>query len=99
MPGGACEGTVYEIFGFICTGACVPLGNYHNMNQAAKKIGPEYINVQDWKNMVKLFVELAKNGHLFEPGHKELRRKIEKRFDEVKEFLERVDLGKSPAGN
>ena len=43
--------------------------------------------MNDWVNMVKLFVAVAKAGHAYEPGHAALQRKIEKRFDALKQFL------------
>ena len=87
MPGGTCEATVYDVYGLAATSICIPLGNYHNMDQDKKKIGPEYIDVQDWENMVKLFLAIARNGHLYQPGHKFLRRKFEKLFASHKALL------------
>jgi endoglucanase len=87
MPGGTCEATVYDIYGFTAASICVPLGNYHNMDAAKKKIGPEYIDINDWTGMVKLFVHLAKTGHTYEPGHKLLKRRVEKRFAKWRRFL------------
>lgn len=87
MPGGTCEATVYDIYGFTAASICVALGNYHNMNRQTKKIGPEYIDLNDWKNMVKLFIRLARTGHEYEPGHKLLRSRIEKRFQKFRHFL------------
>ncbi len=87
MPGGTCEATVYDIYGFTAASICVALGNYHNMDTARKKIGPEFIDVGDWNSMVRLFVHLAKTGHEFEPGHKALRERIEKRFGRLKHLL------------
>ena len=88
MPGGTCEGTVYDVYGFTAGSICVALGNYHNMDRERKKIGPEYIDVSDWQNMVKLFVQVARNGHKFEPGHKALKARVEKRFEKLKHLLQ-----------
>jgi putative aminopeptidase FrvX len=87
MPGGTCEATVYDVYGFTASSICVALGNYHNMDTAKKRIGPEFIDVGDWASMVKLFVHVAKHGHEFEPGHKALRDRVEKRFDKLKHLL------------
>lgn len=87
MPGGTCEATVYDVYGFHAGSICVPLGNYHNMDRQKGKIGPEYIAVSDWENMVKLFVAVARGGHEYEPGHKLLRERIEKRYEGLKKFL------------
>ena len=87
MPGGTCEATVYDIYGFTAASICVALGNYHTMDRAKKRIGPEYIDVNDWQNMVKLFLQVAKNGHKYEEGHAALRARVEKRFNKLKPLL------------
>jgi putative aminopeptidase FrvX len=87
MPGGTCEATVYDIYGYTAASLCVALGNYHNMDPAREQIGPEFIDVSDWKNMVKLFVRLANHGEKFKPGHAELKARVLKRFEQLKSFL------------
>jgi endoglucanase len=87
MPGGTCEATVYDVYGYHAGSICVPLGNYHNMDREKKRIGPEYIDVSDWQNMVKLFVAVAKQGHAYERGHAMLKEKLEKRFGKLKRLL------------
>jgi putative aminopeptidase FrvX len=87
MPGGVCEATVYDIYGYTAASLCVALGNYHNMDVKRQKIGPEYIDRADWQNMVKLFVALAKNGHEFVPGHGILRQRVLTRFRKLKHLL------------
>lgn len=54
MDGGACEATAFCDFGYETGAVCLPLGNYHNMDKQAGKIGPEYISLDDFANMVKL---------------------------------------------
>jgi endoglucanase len=87
MPGGTCEATVYDIYGYLAAAVCVPLGNYHNMDRNKHKIAPEYIDLSDWNNMVKLFVALAQSAHTFTPGHLPLRKRVVKRFAKLKRFL------------
>lgn len=87
MPGGTCEATVYDAFGLQAAAACVPLGNYHNMDQKRKKIGPEYIDINDWRNMTKLFVRIARRGHEYEEGHKALRAGFMDRYNWFKRLL------------
>ena len=87
MPGGTCEATVYDAYGYHTASICIALGNYHNMNREEKTIGPEYIHATDWKQMVQLFVQLARTAHEYEPGLKHLRQRIEKRFDTLKHLL------------
>ena len=87
MPGGTCEATVYDVYGFTAASICVALGNYHNMDPGTKKIAPEYIDLSDWQNMVKLFVRIARSGHQYQPGHKLLKARLEKRFGKWKRLL------------
>jgi len=87
MPGGTCEATVYDIYGFTAASICVALGNYHNMDRERKKIAPEYIDTGDWENMVKLFVRLAREGHTYEPGFASLKERIGRRFEKLKHLL------------
>lgn len=89
MPGGTCEATVYDAYGFKAASICVPLGNYHNMDRAKGKIGPEYIDLVDWHSMVKLFVKVAREGHTHEPGMKALKARVEKRFNQLKPLLDK----------
>lgn len=87
MPGGTCEATVFDAYGYTTGALCVPLGNYHNMDRAKKRIGPEYVDLADWKNMVKLFIQLAEQAHEFESTLAPLQRKIEKHFNKQKKLL------------
>ncbi len=87
MPGGTCESTVYDAWGYSAAAVCVPLGNYHNMNRETKKIGPESIHADDWLSMVRLFVTVANNAHNYEPGMKGLKEKILERFKKFESQL------------
>jgi putative aminopeptidase FrvX len=87
MPGGTCEATVYDMYGYTAASICVALGNYHNMDRERKKIAPEYIDLRDWENMVKLFVEVARSAHEYRPGLPLLRERLEKRFAQFRKLL------------
>jgi endoglucanase len=92
MPGGTCEATVYDIYGFHASSMCVALGNYHNMDRKRGKIAAEYIDVEDWRNMVKLFLAVARAGHTYTGENAALRMRIEKRFESLRHLLnERSD--------
>ncbi|HVT89276.1 MAG TPA: hypothetical protein VHD56_10520 [Tepidisphaeraceae bacterium] len=80
MPGGTCEATVFDLYGYVTGAICVPLGNYHNMDRDKKKIGPEYVDLNDWKNMVKLFEQVVRHIREFDETFSPLRRKVEKHF-------------------
>ena len=62
MDGGMCESSIYNRFGYTNAAVCIPLGNYHNRNSKTKKIAAEYVSLSDLENMVKLFLEVVKNG-------------------------------------
>ena len=47
MDGGTCESTAYCHYGYNATGICLPLGNYHNMDEARGRLGPEFLDVRD----------------------------------------------------
>jgi len=87
MPGGVCEATVYDVYGYTAASLCVALGNYHNMDVKRGKIGPEYIDAGDWRNMVELFVRVAEKGHEFELGNGVLKERVLKRFTKLKHLL------------
>ncbi len=87
MPGGTCEATVYDVYGYCSAAVCVPLGNYHNMDRARNRIGPEYIHTGDWNNLVKLLSRFARHGHTFSPGQKLLRQRLSQRFEKLKALL------------
>ena len=73
MAGGACEASVFCIYGLNATCLCLPLGNYHNMAHLAElqagtydkaKLGParaarEFISVSDFHSMNDLLVALS----------------------------------------
>jgi len=59
MPGGTCEATAYQAFGHTATCVCLPLGNYHNMDEAAGQIAPEVISLADFHGLVRLLAALA----------------------------------------
>ena len=87
MPGGVCEATVYDLWGHTAASLCVALGNYHNMDITKQKIAPEFIDVADWQNMVKLFVRLAQTGQDFDGTHSPLKARILGRYDRLKSLL------------
>ena len=63
MPGGTCEASAYQTYGHIATCLCLPLGNYHNMNEATKKIDHETISLADYDNLVKLLAAVGQQLH------------------------------------
>ena len=68
MPGGACEATAFASFGIASTCVCLPLGNYHNMQdidgvaagKVKAKVGREFISVDDFHGLVELLEVVAR---------------------------------------
>jgi endoglucanase len=68
MPGGACEATAFASFGLASTCVCLPLGNYHNMQdidgvaagKAKAKVGREFISCDDFHWLVELLEVVAR---------------------------------------
>ncbi|MEX0777208.1 MAG: hypothetical protein WD042_16005 [Phycisphaeraceae bacterium] len=59
MPGGTCESSVYQAYGYTSACLCLPLGNYHNQNFDTGKIDAETISLTDFDGLVRLVVEAA----------------------------------------
>lgn len=68
MDGGTCESSAYCRLGYEATGICVALGNYHNVDAKRKRLGPEYISVSDFTDVVRWFTELARAPHPYTGG-------------------------------
>ncbi len=81
MPGGTCEATAYAQYGHTTAAICLALGNYHNMDRARRVVAPETIDMGDWGNMVKLFIDIARTGHGYDGARPDVLRKLESRFE------------------
>jgi endoglucanase len=69
MDGGTCESTVYCHSGYDATGICLPLRNYHNMDEGANKLAPEMIDLRDLANLIKWFVALVTTRIQYDGTH------------------------------
>jgi len=61
MPGGSCEATAFRLYGYISSCICLPLGNYHNMDERAQRIAPESISVSDFHHLVQLLERVGRD--------------------------------------
>lgn len=61
MPGGACEATAFRAYGYLSSCICLPLGNYHNMDETKKQIAPESISIDDYHQLVQLLVAVGRS--------------------------------------
>jgi len=71
MPGGACEATAYQAWGYEAACLCLPLGNYHNMADLERvqagdpdavrnaRCDREFVSLADVEGLVDLLVALG----------------------------------------
>jgi putative aminopeptidase FrvX len=76
MPGGTCEATVYQLYGYRTAGLAVALGNYHNCGPEYQ-IEPEFVSTNDLLALARLCTAIARDTR--KPGSIEsaLRKKLE----------------------
>ena len=87
MPGGTCEGTVFDAWGHTTAALCVPLGNYHNMDQTRGRLAAEHVHLEDWRSMLKLFARVARTIQTFDGTHGALRAKLSATFQTKRALL------------
>ena len=104
MPGGACEASAYQCYGYESTCVCLPLGNYHNMADLDRvgagdpeavrsaRVAREFISVADYKGMIDLLVACGTRLAAAEP----LVDRLEKLYADKAFVLEEGAAG--PAG-
>lgn len=85
MPGGTCESSAYQALGFTSTCLCLPLGNYHNMDEVRGVIAREIISLADFHGLVRLLV--AVGTRLDQPGKSP---PLKARLDQI--YAERINL-------
>ena len=85
LDAGACEATALQASGHRAAGISIPLGNYHNMNEA-KKLAPEFVMMNDLKSLVSLLTALVGTKHEG-IGESSVRERVELRMDEYKTHL------------
>lgn len=93
MPGGACEASAFQAYGYESTCVCVPLGNYHNMANlervqagdpdaiAAARAGREHISIGDYRGMIALLEACGRSPAAIQ-GAEALHERLQKLYDE-----------------
>jgi putative aminopeptidase FrvX len=81
MPGGTCEATAFQLYGYRSAALCVPLGNYHNCTPDGR-IDAEFIDLGDLEGLVALCVAIASAEGSAETARDALRTRLEARLDE-----------------
>lgn len=86
MDGGTCESSAYCQLGYDATGICIALGNYHNVNAKAKKLGPEYVSLDDFAKLVQWFIALVQTNRRYDGGNPDFDDtlvKLQKRYNKL----------------
>lgn len=87
MPGGVCEASAFEAYGYETACICLPLGNYHNMNERTGRIAAETISRGDFHGLVRLLAAIARG--LDDPAHATpMREKLEAMFQARRHVLD-----------
>jgi endoglucanase len=60
MPGGTCEGTAFQTYGYRSGALCIALGNYHNC-APDDRIETEYVSLSDMAGLVELCVAITQD--------------------------------------
>ncbi|MEM7625465.1 MAG: M20/M25/M40 family metallo-hydrolase [Planctomycetota bacterium] len=61
MDGGTCESSVFQGYLGRSGAVCVPLGNYHNIDEDAGRIDREYIDVGDFHGLIRLLLQIIES--------------------------------------
>jgi putative aminopeptidase FrvX len=86
MNGGTCEATAFGLHGFRSSGIAVPLGHYHNQRPNGRP-GPEFVDLRDVENAVRLCVEFYKQTHKGVDPISELVKKMSSGFKTDSKYL------------
>jgi putative aminopeptidase FrvX len=81
MPGGACEATAFQLYGYRSAALCIALGNYHNCTPD-DRIDAEFIDIGDLEGLIALCVGIGAAEQTAESTREALRKRLEARLDE-----------------
>jgi endoglucanase len=88
MPGGTCEATAYQLWGYRSAALCVALGNYHNCGPN-NQIAPEYVSFSDVQGLVRLCARIAVSRAKKNQAVKGLKKKLKVNAERYKKLLKR----------
>jgi putative aminopeptidase FrvX len=81
MPGGACEASAFQLYGYRSAALCIALGNYHNCTPD-DRIDSEFIDLRDLEGLMTLCVAIAAAEETAENAREALRKRLETRLEE-----------------
>ena len=88
MPGGTCEATAYQLYGFRSAALCVALGNYHNCGPE-NQIAPEFVSFSDVQGLVRLCARIAVSDAKKNQAVKSLKKRLKLNAEKYKKMLKR----------
>jgi endoglucanase len=88
MPGGTCEATAYQLYGFRSAALCVALGNYHNCGPK-DQIAPEYVSFSDVQELVRLCVRIGVDRAKKNQAVKALKKRLKVNAEKYKKLLKK----------
>jgi putative aminopeptidase FrvX len=81
MPGGACEASAFQLYGYRSAALCIALGNYHNCTPDGR-IDSEFIDLGDLEGLIALCVAIGTAEETTESARETLRKRLEARLEE-----------------
>ncbi|MBV8216691.1 MAG: M20/M25/M40 family metallo-hydrolase [Verrucomicrobia bacterium] len=81
MPGGTCEATAFQLYGYRSAALCIALGNYHNCTPDGR-IDSEFIDLGDLDGLIGFCVAIVATEATAETAREALRKRLEARLEE-----------------
>lgn len=81
MPGGTCEATAFQLYGYRSAALCIALGNYHNCTPDGR-IDAEFIDIGDLEGLIAFCVAVGAAEETTASAREALRKRLEARLDE-----------------
>jgi endoglucanase len=88
MPGGTCEATAYQLYGFRSAALCVALGNYHNCGPE-NEIAAEYVSFSDVQGLVRLCTRIAVSRAKKNQAVKSLKKRLKNNAEKYRKLLKK----------
>jgi endoglucanase len=88
MPGGTCEATAYQLYGYRSAALCVALGNYHNC-APENEIAAEYVSLSDVQGLVRLCACIATSSAKKNQAVKALKKRLKSNAEKYRKLLKK----------
>jgi len=88
MPGGTCEATAYQLWGYRSAALCVALGNYHNCGPR-NRIAAEFVSLEDVRGLVSLCAAIAVSRAKRNHAVKGLKKRIKANAEKYRKMLKK----------